>query len=181
MALLNLLTSLIKERITLPPNRVFFIQILCFVSIRRRDAVAVQCQTTLPTTMTSPIDRLNELPPLPRRTPKPRRAWRYLLVLVALLLVANSILGERGLVALFQVSREHTQLRQIIETLHEENNRLHRYVQALTIEPRFLENEARRELGMIKPGEQLFLIKTIPPAPVTHPTLPAPSSHTAAN
>ena len=93
----------------------------------------------------------------------------------------NSILGERGLVALFQVSREHTQLRQIIETLHEENNRLHRYVQALTIEPRFLENEARRELGMIKPGEQLFLIKTIPQAPVTPPTRPAPSSQTAAN
>ena len=131
---------------------------------------------------TSPIDRLNELPPLPRRTPKPRHTWRYLLVLVTLLLVANSILGERGLVALLQVNREHTQLRQAIVTLHEENDRLHRYAQALSFEPRFLENEARQELGMIKPGEQLFLIKTIPQASVTFATpTPAPSSDTAAN
>ena len=131
--------------------------------------------------MTSPVDRLNELPPLPRRTPTPRRSGRYLLVLVTALLVANAIIGERGLLALLQTSREHTQLRQAIATLHQENTQLHRYIKALTAEPRFLENEARRELGMIKPGEHLFLIRTTLGTPITPAVSPADSTGTAAN
>ena len=120
--------------------------------------------------MTSPVDHLNALPPIPRRTPQPRRrTGRYLLVLITLLMIANAVIGERGLVALFKTSQEHTQLRQTIATLHDENKRLNEYVEALTAEPRLLENEARQELGMIKPGEQVFLIQTISEAPVQPP------------
>jgi len=117
--------------------------------------------------MTSPVDHLNKLPPIPRRTPQPRvRTGRYLLALVTLLMIANAVIGERGLVALFKTSQEHSQLRQAIETLHDENRRLNEYVEALTAEPRLLENEARQELGMIKAGEQVFLIQTISETPV---------------
>ena len=81
-------------------------------------------------------------------------------MLVTLLLVANAIVGERGLIAMFRADREHAQLRHTIDELRAENGRLHRYVQALTAEPRFLEDLARRELGMIRPGEQLFVVRT---------------------
>jgi cell division protein FtsB len=84
--------------------------------------------------------------------------------MITVLLIADAIIGERGLLEFFQTSREHTQLREAIAMLHEENDQLNRYIQALTAEPRFLENEARRELGMIKPGEQLFLVRTTTPA-----------------
>ena len=146
-----------------------------------RKRFAVEHETLLPAAMTSPVDRLNELPPLPRRTPTPRRTGRYLLLLVTVLLVANAIIGERGLLALFQTSRDHSQLRKVIATLHEENNQLHRYIKALTAEPRFLENEARRELGMIKPGEQLFLIRTAPPTFTPAISLAGAPTDTAAN
>ena len=53
--------------------------------------------------MSSPIDRLDELPPLPRRTPTPRRTGRYVLLLVTLLLVANAVVGERGLDAWLEI------------------------------------------------------------------------------
>ena len=114
--------------------------------------------------MNSPVDRLDELPPLPRRAPAPRRTWRYVLLLVTILLLANAFVGERGLVALFRADQEHARLQQAIDTLRTENIRMHRYTRALTDEPRFIEDLARGELGMISPGEQLFIVRTVPAA-----------------
>ena len=110
--------------------------------------------------MGSPVDRLDELPPLRRRTPTPRRTGRYVLLLVTILLVANAFVGERGLVALLRANQAHARLQRVIDTLRTENGRLHRYVEALIDEPRFIEDLARRELGMISPGEQLFIVRT---------------------
>ena len=110
--------------------------------------------------MSSPVDRLNELPPLPRRTPTPRRTGRLVLLLVTMLLVANAVVGERGLIALLRANTAHARLQQIIDTLRTDNGRLHRYAEALTDEPRFIEELARRELGMISPGEQLIVVRT---------------------
>lgn len=110
--------------------------------------------------MSSPVDPIDGLPPLPRRTPKPTRTWRYVLLLVTLLLVANSIAGERGLVALFRANQEHAYQQEMLDALRTENDRLHRYAEALADQPRFIEDLARRNLGMIKPGEQLFIVRT---------------------
>ena len=110
--------------------------------------------------MSSPIDRLDELPPLPRRTPTPRRTGRYVLLLVTLLLVANAVVGERGLVALLRANQAHARLQQVIDALRIDNRQMHRYVEALRDEPRYIADLARRELGMIRPGEQLFIVRT---------------------
>ena len=115
--------------------------------------------------MPSPIDRLNELPPLPQRVPAPRRTGGYVLVVVTLVLVANAIGGERGVGAQFRANQEHDELQHTIDRLRDENRQLHGYMRALSSQPRFLEELARRELGMIRPGEQLFVIKTTTDAP----------------
>ena len=65
--------------------------------------------------MSSPVDRLDELPPVPRRTPAPRRTGRYVLLLVTILLVANAFVGERGLLALLRANKAHARLQQVIE------------------------------------------------------------------
>ena len=130
--------------------------------------------------MSSPIDRLDELPPLPRRTPTPRRTGRYVLLLVTLLLVANAVVGERGLVALLRANQAHARLQQVIDTLRDDNSRLHRYVEALRDEPRFIADLARRELGMIRPGEQLFIVRTTT-APADARVAPPPDTRPAAD
>ena len=119
--------------------------------------------------MPSPIDRLNELPPLPQRIPVPRRTGGYVLTLVTLVLVANAIVGERGVIAQFRANQEHDELQRTIDRLRDENRQLHSYVRALSSQPRFLEELARRELGMIRQGEQLFMFKTttVTPSPPT--------------
>jgi cell division protein FtsB len=110
--------------------------------------------------MSSPIDRLDELPSLPRRTPTPRRTGRYVLLLVTLLLLANAFVGERGLIALLRANQAHARLQQVIDTLRADNSRLQRYAEALTDEPRVIEDLARGELGMISPGELLIIVRT---------------------
>ena len=110
--------------------------------------------------MSSPVDLLDELPPLPRRTPTRNRTGRYVLLLVTILLVANAFVGERGLMALLRANRAHARLQQAIDSLRAENGQLHRYAEALTDEPRFIEDLARSELGMISPGELLFIVTT---------------------
>ena len=112
--------------------------------------------------MSSPIDRLDELRPLPRRTPTPRRTGRYMLLLVTLLLVANAFVGERGLIVLLRANQAHARLQQVIDTLRADNRRLQRFAEALTDEPRVIEDLARGELGMISPGEQLIIVRTTP-------------------
>jgi cell division protein FtsB len=110
--------------------------------------------------MSSPIDRLDELPSLPRCTPTPRRTGRYVLLLVTLLLLANAFVGERGLIALLRANHAHARLQQVIDTLRADNSRLQRYAEALTDEPRVIEDLARGELGMISPGELLIIVRT---------------------
>ena len=136
--------------------------------------------------MSSPVDLLDELPPLPRRTPTRPRTGRYVLLLVTILLIANAFVGERGLMALLRANRAHAELQQAIDTLRAENGRLHRYVEALTDEPRFIEDLARGELGMISPGELLFIVTTttepaderVVPTPDTHPETDPPEPET---
>ena len=130
--------------------------------------------------MSSVIDRLNDMPPLPQRTPAPRHTGRYVLLLVIILLVANAIVGERGLVALFRANQAHASQQLIINALHAENGRLRRYAQALAADPRVIAEVARRELGLLKPGEQLFILRDTEGAPPpTSPDAarePAPST-----
>ena len=130
--------------------------------------------------MGSVIDRLNDLPPLPQRTPAPRHTGRYVLLLVTILLIANAIVGERGLVALFRANKAHSSQQLIINALHAENGRLRRYAQALAAEPRVIEEVARRDLGLLRPGEQLFILKDTepPPFPASPDAAPEPTPTT---
>lgn len=124
--------------------------------------------------MGSVVDRLNDMPPLPQRTPAPRHTGRYVLLLVTILLVANAIVGERGLVALFRANQAHASQQLFINALHAENERLRRYAQALAGEPRVIEEVARRDLGLLKPGEQLFILKETEAPPLPQPADAAP-------
>ncbi len=128
----------------------------------------------------SPVDTLNDLPPLPRKAPAPRRSWWYALLLVCVLLVANALVGDRGLMALFRADEEHARLRASIEAIRAENAQLHGYVRALKDEPALIEDLARQQLRLIRPGERLFIVKTVeaptdPIPPVPDPPADAPS------
>ena len=59
-----------------------------------------------------------------------------------------------------------------IASLRQDNARLREQARRLREDPRAIEDIARRELGLIRPGELLFIVKDVPspsPAPKVHP------------
>lgn len=103
-----------------------------------------------------------------RRTPKPpTRSWRLvhlLLLFVASVIVVDGLVGERGLLAMLRARHEGDRLLATIARQRAENARLRDQARRLREDPTAIEEIARRELGLIKPGERVFIVKDVPPA-----------------
>ncbi len=104
----------------------------------------------------------------PRRTRKAGARVYVVLLFVASVLVLNSLVGDRGLVALLQARRQTEQLQGALDEIRAENARLREEARRLREDPAAIEELARRELGLIKPGEKVFIIHDAP-AP-SHPS-----------
>jgi len=110
-------------------------------------------------------------PPRPSGTPDPpsraggraRRLVRYLLVAVTAVLVMDALVGEKGLLALLQARRESAAVSRALEGAREDNKALREEARRLKEDPTAIEAIARRDLGLIKPGEKLIIVKDIAP------------------
>jgi len=109
-------------------------------------------------------------PTTKRRAPKAkpsgrtRRIVHWLLIFVASAIVVDGLVGERGLLAILRARQEYDQLAATIANQRAENARLREEARRLKADPSAIEEVARRELGLIKPGERVFIIKDVPPA-----------------
>ena len=83
---------------------------------------------------------------------------RVALGLVAASLIAHMLLGERGLPANLRARREHRELTETVAALKATNRELRREAERLRNDPAAIEALARRELGLIGPGERLFIV-----------------------
>ena len=101
------------------------------------------------------------------RTQQPglsRRLVHWLLLFVAAVIIVDGLVGERGLLAMLRAQHEYDQLSADVSRQRAENERLREQVRRLTEDPAAIEELARRELGLIRPGERVFIIKDLPPA-----------------
>jgi cell division protein FtsB len=92
-----------------------------------------------------------------------RRIVHLLLMLVALLVAVDALVGDRGLLAMLRARKEGEELSATIARERAENARLREDARRLADDPAAIEEVARRELGLIKPGERVFIVKDIPP------------------
>lgn len=97
-----------------------------------------------------------------------RRALQLLLAFVTLVLVLNALVGERGFMETLRARRTHEELVLSIQRLRHENARLREEAWRLKHDPATIEALARQELGLIRPGELLFIVKDTRPAPASH-------------
>ena len=91
-----------------------------------------------------------------------RRAVQYLLVFVGCVLVLDALVGEKGLLEMLKKRQEYRALEQSLGDVRAENTRLREQARRLQEDASAIEDLARRDLGLIKPGEKLFIIKDVP-------------------
>jgi len=100
----------------------------------------------------------------PEGSARTRRIVHWLLIFVASVIVVDGLVGDRGLLAILRARQEYDQLAGTIAKQRAENARLRDEARRLKDDPTAIEEVARRELGLIKPGERVFIIKDIPAA-----------------
>ena len=103
--------------------------------------------------------------PRTRRGPGRHRALAVILALSVSFVVIDAFAGERGLAALIRARQDNARLAAEVAAKQDENGRLSEQARRLRgADPTAIEEIARRELGLIKPGERLFIIRDVTPA-----------------
>jgi cell division protein FtsB len=92
------------------------------------------------------------------------RFIRFALIFMTSVVLVDALVGEKGLLATIRAGREYDQLAGQIARMRSENARLRETARALREDPDMIEELARRELGLIKRGETVFIIKDVTPA-----------------
>ena len=87
------------------------------------------------------------------------------LVVFGAVVFIDALVGEKGLLEAVKKRAEYRRLEQSIQQSRSENQQLREDIRKLRDDPAAIEDLARRELGLMKPGEQLFIIKDVPPRP----------------
>lgn len=111
----------------------------------------------------------------PKSGPRPRgrRLVAYGLAALTAVVLIDAVAGEKGLLALVRTRHEVQTMEEALRTDRVENQRMLEQARRYREDPATIEDLARRDLGLIKPGETLFIIRD--QAPVTPPPAPAPA------
>lgn len=85
----------------------------------------------------------------------------------AMAIIIDAIVGERGLLAMLRAREQFEQNEVALQQQRAENARLREEADRLTKDPAALEEVARGELGLMRPGEKVFIVKDLKP-PAAH-------------
>ena len=122
--------------------------------------------------MPAPIDRSNApkrergTEPL-RRKPvtlapagsRRRRIVHSILIFAAVVLLVDALVGDTGMVERLRARRQVQDAEASLAALRQENARMREYLRRLREDPVLIEALAREELGLIRPGELLFIVR----------------------
>ena len=85
---------------------------------------------------------------------------RGVLLLVSALIMANALFGARGLMSTLRAKQSYAVLEERVDRVRAENARMREQIRQLRDDPATLESLARERLGLIYPGETLFIVST---------------------
>ncbi len=86
-----------------------------------------------------------------------KRSLLLLILFFFLALGALTFLGEKGFLHLLRLEKELARIKETNAKMEEENQKLREEVRRLQREKRYIEEIARKELGMVKEGELIYL------------------------
>ena len=100
-----------------------------------------------------------------QRAQQAQRRGRRILVglfgFVVCVLAVDALVGDQGLLATIRARRQYNQLASDLARLRNENAALREEARRMRYDPAAIEELARRELGLMSPGETLFIIKDV--------------------
>ena len=88
-----------------------------------------------------------------------RRILSYVLIAGAAALMVNAVVGENGYLASLRARHQYAALSAEVTKLRLENQQLKDQARRLKDDPAAVEEAARRDLGLIRPGETLVVVR----------------------
>jgi cell division protein FtsB len=88
-----------------------------------------------------------------------RKVLSMFLIGLILLVWFFAFFGEKGVIKIIRLRRERDRIIADINRMQEENKRLQEEIRRLREDSRYLESVARRDLGLIKENEILFIFE----------------------
>lgn len=97
-------------------------------------------------------------------SPNRRKLLNLLLAFVAGVLLIDALVGEKGVLEGVRAQREYADTEASLIRLRAENARLREDRRRFTEDRSAIEALAREELGYIRPGELVFIVRDVTPA-----------------
>lgn len=116
---------------------------------------------------TEPLRR-KRVQPAPAVTPRRRRLLNRLLMFATVVVLVDALVGDKGVVERMRARRQYQQEAAALEVLKGENAALRERIHLLRDDPKTIESIAREELGLIRPGELLFILRDAQKPAVSH-------------
>jgi cell division protein FtsB len=88
---------------------------------------------------------------------------RYVLVAMTVVLLVDAVFGDKGLLALLQAQKQFAAVERALQQSRDDNAQLREMARRLREDPSAIEAVAREQLGLIKPGEKLFIVRNAAP------------------
>lgn len=103
--------------------------------------------------------RRKRVEPVPASNASRRRILNMILGFAAVVLLVDALVGEKGFMDRMRAKREYQQHSAKLNALRHENADLRGQIIRLDTDPSAIEEIARREMGLMKRGELLFIIR----------------------
>ena len=112
----------------------------------------------------TPLRRKKAAPAAPPAwTPVRARLLNYVLIFVTVVLVVDALVGDKGLLDTMRARRQHADITGALGRLRHDNDRLRDEIRRYREDPSAIEALAREELGLMREGEVLFIVRDVKP------------------
>jgi cell division protein FtsB len=91
------------------------------------------------------------------------RLLNYALGFVVVVLVADALVGDKGMLDTIRARRQYQEAAAALAQKRQENARLRDEIRLLKEDPATIESLAREELGLMRDGEVLFIVRDAAP------------------
>lgn len=104
---------------------------------------------------------MSERQPVIERRARSKRVVRLLILTFAAIMLIDAIVGDQGVVALGRARRAFDQTAEHLRRVQVENDLMQERNRRLREDRDALEEAARRDLGLMRPGETVFVIRDL--------------------